>query len=337
MSKHRLTAAAIIAIAALLPTPVGPTPAAAAATTVWREVPSPDGTLTRVLAPAQINHRLRGTVRADVTVLQETGPSAKRYNIAVLGDGYTAAEQSTFLEQARARWAELSAAEPFKTYRQAFNVYAVGVVSAESGVDNDPYGARRDTALNMEFGCDNGSERMLCVDTDRAHQYAALAPGADQVLVIANSAKYGGLGYPFDDLATSAGANARSGRIVIHELGHSMGDLVDEYVLQDMTYNNGEPRYANVSVYDQAQMGSRATKWASLLGKPTPDGGVIGTFPGAWAFYSSGIYRPSENSLMRSLDKPFNLVGLAAMTEEIRRRAPDVPPASEPDWVRLTH
>jgi hypothetical protein len=43
---------------------------------------------------------------------------------------------------------------------------------------------------------------------------------------------------------------------------------------------------------------------------------VIGAYQGA-SQYEFGIYRPSQDSLMRNLDKPFNLIGLAAMDTAI--------------------
>lgn len=52
------------------------------------------------------------------------------------------------------KWAELAAVEPFKSYRQYFNVWQVDVVSNQSGVDHDPaLGTDRDTALDMDFWC----------------------------------------------------------------------------------------------------------------------------------------------------------------------------------------
>lgn len=55
---------------------------------------------------------------------------------------------------------------------------------------------------------------------------AALAAQAHQVVVLANSTKYGGIG---GSVATSSGGNAAAGLITVHELGHSLGGLADEY------------------------------------------------------------------------------------------------------------
>ena len=101
-----------------------------------------------------------------------------------------------------------------------------------------------------------------------------------------------------------------SGRIAIHELGHSVGGLADEYFTEGTTYPGGEPREPNVTT------DPRGTKWASDLGRNTPDGGVIGAYQGG-RYYERGIYRPSQDSLMRNINKPFNLIGLVAMERAI--------------------
>jgi IgA Peptidase M64 len=280
----------------------------------WREVFSPDGTITQMYlpkepAPAQMSTQtLDAAVAASVVAIQNTGPSSGRFDLVILGDGYTASEMGTLHQHAQAMWDQIAASAPWSKYRNSINVWLVEVVSNQSGVDNDPtQGINRDTALDMYFWC-SGIERLLCLNEAKAQQYAGLAPGVDAIVAIGNSTKYGGAGYP--SLATASGGNDRSGRIVLHELGHSVGGLADEYFTAGTTYNGSEPREPN------ATTNSSGAKWASYLGQSTPDGGVIGVFQGADQ-YQFGIYRPSDNSLMRSLDKPFNLIGLDAMDRAI--------------------
>jgi IgA Peptidase M64 len=114
--------------------------------------------------------------QSTVTEIQRTGPSKNRIDVVFLGDGYTAAEQEAYLAQVRARWAQLSAISPHSRYKNFFNVWAVNVVSPDSGVDNDPsLGIDRDTALDSYFFC-SGIERLLCVATAKAHAYVDGSP-----------------------------------------------------------------------------------------------------------------------------------------------------------------
>jgi len=66
-------------------------------------------------------------------------------------------------------------------------------------------------------------------------------------------------------------------------------------------------------------MGSAGTKWAPWLGVNDPlFDGLISTYEGAY-YYEQDIYRPTYNSKMRSLGRPFNLPSVQALIIEIYR------------------
>ncbi|MGW2746900.1 M64 family metallopeptidase [Streptomyces sp. NPDC001450] len=257
---------------------------------------------------------------AAVSALQRTGPVAGRLDLVVMGDGYTSDEQDEFATDAEEKLDEIFDIEPYRSYRGLFNVWLVDPVSRESGVSGDPTtDVVKDTALGAHFFCD-GLERLLCVDTDKVAHYAGLAPDADIVFVIANSAKYGGAGYsagdlppgsPFHGVATMSSANDRSYLIGAHELGHSIGHLADEY--QYAGYGaypyTDEPAEANLTL----RRDPGASKWYRWLGADDPTGSVVGAYEGG-GYYETGIYRPTETSIMRSLTSAeFNVVGREAM------------------------
>lgn len=97
-----------------------------------------------------------------------------------------------------------------------------------------PTGADGGEAIGY-FSCAD-TERLACTDIDKVASYAAEAPAADLV-VIANSTKYGGAGYsglqaegyPFNGVSTLASDHPSSSMIAAHEIGHSVGLLEDEY------------------------------------------------------------------------------------------------------------
>jgi hypothetical protein len=285
----------------------------------WREVFSPDGTITRVEVPvAQERPLAAAEVAAEVVPVQQTGAPDTRFDLVFVGDGYTAAELTTYSEHVASKWAELSAVEPFASYAGYFNVWRVDVVSPQSGVDHDPtLGESRDTTLDMGFFCqgnDPATERLLCVDQAKANQFAALAPQADQVIALGNTAKYGGAG---GGVATAAGANWQAGQIAVHELGHSIGHLADEYDYPYDTYTGFEPSEVNVT------KDPTGAKWSAHLGRPSPDGGVIGAYEGA-RYHLHGLYRPSQDSIMRTLGREFNSIGRDAMIAAFRTRIPEL-------------
>jgi hypothetical protein len=309
--------AALSGALALASAPAAPAIPAAGFTTSM-EVFEPGGSIHRVLVTRPASDRAAARIArpADVIPIETNGPSDTTFDLVVVGDGYTADEMPAYSQHVRSSIDALFSIEPYRSYRKQFNIWQVDVVSAESGVSNDPdQGIQRDTALGSYFWC-GGTERLLCVDETKAKQYAAAAPDADQVLVLANSTKYGGSG---GEVATSSGGNAASSGIVQHELGHSIGGLADEYDYGDC--DPSEPSEANATALTEDQMRDQQAKWYQYLGRPSPDGGTVGAYEGS-RYCQTGMYRPSENSIMRTLGQPFNPPSTDAMIAGFYRENP---------------
>jgi hypothetical protein len=306
------------------------------------------------LPVAEANAAPPGT--ATVVPIQETGTTATRFNLLILGDGYTELEFPRFLEQVDKHLNVLWSIEPYRSYRSYMNVYAVEIVSAESGVDCDPdlTSPRRDTPLNMGFwgGCNASSvRRLLSADSTAATTYANMVPGTTssnrQILAIANSATYGGAGGTY---ATASGGNALSALISPHELGHSLGGLQDEYDyysrgVQGGTYTGGEPSSVHHTTLTESQMLSQQQKWWRWLGEPSESGGVIGRHEGGM-YLSRGIWRPSAHSIMKTLGYYYDQIGREVMTRAISAKVNLVQasmPTSSPIgadrvvWVETLH
>jgi len=241
-----------------------------------------------------------------------------RVDFVVVGDGYTAAEQGLFHTNANTIENSFFQYEPFKSYESYFRFTQVEVVSAESGVDNDPtQGINRNTALDMSYWC-GGTERLLCVSVSKAYTHAAAAPDIDQVIAIANSSKYGGAGYSSSNLGTAAGRNGSAAQIAIHEMGHSLGDLADEYTYGGpTTYTGGELSAVDVSIYNRSEQLNQETKWHNWMDASTPGfDNPIDTYEGG-SYSQFGVFRPSNNSMMRALGRPFNLVSAERLLRQI--------------------
>ncbi|MFE9629840.1 M64 family metallopeptidase [Streptomyces sp. NPDC006463] len=284
----------------------------------------------------------------EVTKMIDNGSTADRLDVVVIGDGYTAAELERFHADARQKWDEVTAVEPYTTYRNLFNVWTVDAVSRESGVSGDPDPATvRDTALGSYFWCEE-IERLLCIDQPKVDAYVAKAPAADLVIVLANSTKYGGAGYNersatlgYEGISTASAGHAKSGQVAIHETGHSLGKLADEYFYVGVPgyekYTGPEPGDSNTSTLAADPMAGQRAKWYRWLGEPSPDGGTVGTYEGG-GYYVSGLYRPTDNSIMRVLGKPFNLPGVEAMIGGFYQHAKTVAPLTPTDrTLRARH
>ncbi|MFJ9591435.1 M64 family metallopeptidase [Streptomyces virginiae] len=302
-------------------------------------------------SPAKSAGRLTEAERSadgEVTKIIDNGSTADRLDVVVIGDGYTAAELPRFHADAGQKWAEVAAVEPYTTYRGLFNVWTVDAVSRETGVSGDPDPATvRDTALGSYFWCD-GIERLLCIDQPKVDAYVAKAPAADLVIVLANSAKYGGAGYNepsatlgYEGISTASAGHSKSGQVAIHETGHSLGKLADEYFYPGVPdyekYTGPEPVESNSSGLPADRMAAQRAKWYRWLGEQSPDGGTVGAYEGG-NYYVTGLYRPTDNSLMRVLGKPFNLPGVESMIAGFYQHAKIATPLTPTDrTLRLGH
>lgn len=116
-----------------------------------------------------------------------------------------------------------------------------------------------------------GSERyLLAFDNRSIRDVAAFAP-YDAMVILANGETYGGGGI-FNLYATVAADSLWAPYIFVHELGHSLAALADEYFTSDTAYlpvtDRPEPWEPNVTA------DPKGTKWAALLSagiaRPTP-------------------------------------------------------------------
>ena len=272
---------------------------------------APDGTIS--MRPGGPDHapptlplpeslRERAAGGPTVIPMHMNGASANRIDLVFVGDGYTAAEQPQFAAAAERAWQNLMSYEPYKTYQNFFNAERVDIVSPVSGISADPtQDVKKTTPLGMHFWC-HGIDRLLCVNDKAASAYSNLVPGRNRVIAIANTTTYGGAG---GSITTLSGHNVASGQVLVHEMGHTIGGLGDEYDVPYDTASGAQSEFVNVSDQAAAQMTAASSKWARWIGARSGDGSTVGAYEGA-NYYKKGFYRPSADSEMRTLGQPFN-------------------------------
>jgi hypothetical protein len=288
---------------------------------------------------------------ARVVPIQVTGDPARRFSLVILGDGYTAAELDRFRTHVDTHLNVLWSLEPFRSYRNYINVYAVEIESPESGITCDPaHREVRNTPLATEFsgGCDNPNARGIRIRNESARTYAGMATEHfDQILTITNTDTYGGIG---GSTATTSGGNALGPYITPHELGHSLGRLQDEYTYSARGVMGGEwDRDETPSIHHtlltEAQMREQQVKWWRWLGEESESGGVIGRYEGGQS-HVAGIWRPSRHSMMISLGYYFDQVSRERMVERISGQVDLIADATPSDapvsadallWIDTAH
>jgi len=109
------------------------------------------------------------------------------------------------------------------------------------------------------------------------------------------------------------------GSVLIHELGHSIGNLDDEYVATGGTYTGPEPWAVNLTKVTN----SKTVKWRRFIkgdiDVPTPlDYDGYGIFEGG-SYGNKGLYRPTPVSMMRDTDYPFYKVNEKQLKKRLRK------------------
>jgi hypothetical protein len=166
---------------------------------------------------------LNAPLASEFRTIRLQGPASNRINLTILGDGYTDAEKEKFFDDAERTTKGLFEGNTFASYLPLFNVYAVFVSSAESGIGD---GQPKNTAFKL-YRSPAGSKRAIMPGNESAMEAALrLAPATDYPIVLANDEFYGGLGGRWA-ISTSS---VVSGLIVLrHELGHNFGEVGEEY------------------------------------------------------------------------------------------------------------
>lgn len=267
------------------------------------------------------------TLNLNVDKLLNNGDVKSKVDIVILGDGYTAEEMDLFRKDANKFVEYFFAVDPYKARKNDFNVWAVEVVSEKSGITlpQKDYFPKNplETAYNT-FGVD----RYVLSNNDWAvKNYAAAAP-YDFVVILLNSTKYGGGGI-YNLYITAAARSDYNDYVFVHEMGHHIAGLADEYYQSHVAYDpvntSIEPWEFNVT----ALLDPQNLKWKDLVADGTPiptpwskdeyekkdsnkpsvlandpAAGKVGAFEGA-NYLSNGMYRPQVDCIMFSKSLKF--------------------------------
>lgn len=225
---------------------------------------------SRNLNPAGpfVNRALRMS-RATVWPLRQSGDSARKLDLAILGDGYTADERERFHDDAGRLAGELFKVEPFRSRADDFNVWGVDVAAAESGISDPRRRTWRDSPLGFAFNAFGIDRYVLSYENRAIRDVAAVAP-YDALVVICNGRKHGGGGI-YNLWAVSAARSPTSNYVFVHELGHALAALADEYYAASVAYQFSDgPPDEPISPNATALRDPKLLKWRDLVDADTP-------------------------------------------------------------------
>jgi len=217
----------------------------------------------------------REPLAAGVKVFEvlKSGDPHEKVDVAFIAEGYTAAEEGKLkadLERFRSVFFQL---EPYRSRPDRFNFTAVFKPSQESGCDEPSHGIYKNTAVGATFDS-LGSERYLLTEDNKSLRDIAAHVPYDALFIMVNHKRYGGGGI-YNLYCTFTVDNQWYEYLFLHEFGHSLAGLGDEYYTSEVAYNEfypkgQEPVEANIT----ALLDPTKLKWKGLVSPgisiPTP-------------------------------------------------------------------
>ena len=270
----------------------------------------------------------------------QTATVGNGIDIVLMGDAYSDRQiaDGSYEADMEYMYDNLFTWEPFKTHKDMFNVYYVNVVSATEGYDN------AGAALGGYFG--DGT--LVGGNDNKCFSYALNVITEDEmdealIIVAMNSDAYAGtcyMYYPESVTGTygsgpavayfpKGGDQTTFAQLLHHEAnGHGFAKLADEYAYEDMgevtgdyvseiqTQQNNWGWWKNVDFTDDPDQ----VRWSYLLGDDRYANEGLGVFEGGLTYWS-GVWRPTENSIMRYNSGGFNAPSREAIYYRIHKLA----------------
>lgn len=279
---------------------------------------------------------------AKIMLNEKTASTSYPLNIVIFGDGYKQkdlSEGGKFERTARSATDVFFSIEPFKSFKDRFNVYMVPYASADEGLDireagsenvdkNTYFDANMKVPGNTWVSCNTTLVADIVknhVGLDGMNFYRTIAivlVNTDEGVgstVYTESGTNGGIGGGYISFAVAvlaANSQATNGLIKHEAGGHAFGRLADEY------YNGGAAP-SNVATLLDAQHAkgfylnicTDTSYWQAFKDAGYKDD-EVSYIDGAWT-YSSGVYRPTLGGIMQNNNGVFNAPSRRAIYERI--------------------
>ena len=243
-----------------------------------------------------------------VTLHPSSHDHSNTLDIVILPEGYSSTDDSKLRADLSRFTESFLSTPPWNSISDRVAVRAVLAYSRDSGITEPRKGVFLDTVFGATFNTFDSPRYLTITHTKTMREIAALVP-YDAVFIMANSARYGGGGV-FNQWAVFSSDNEYDDYVMLHEFGHSMAGLGDEYydsavsTDEDTMYPPGvEPWEPNISAFLSNQRDS--IKWNHAISSNTPiptpitdeHQSSIGLFEGA-GYKAKGLYRPQADCKM---------------------------------------
>ena len=258
--------------------------------------------------------------------------------VVILGDGFTKADitSGTFASAARKAYDYFFSVEPVTSLREYFDVWSVSAVSSSNSFDG-----------STRFGSQFMGGTRIDGNDDVAVRYASKVVPSNKtndmlIIIVLNSTRYAGTCYlHYWDYGSSrvlvysvayVPMSQQSGMtfedVIHHEAcGHGLGKLADEYTgngaipaseADNLEVFQRAGAYVNVDLHSDVVY----TSWADYAADSRFGYERLSAYKGGYT-YNSGVYRPTQTSIMDSNKGIFNAPSRAQIYKRVMGIAND--------------
>lgn len=277
-----------------------------------------------------------------ITLQKATKGNRGGINLVFLGDGFDGKDisEGEYMKAMQEQVENFFGIEPYKTYRNYFNVYTAIAVSPETGVGtiNTIRYAKFETTYTGGIG--------LKCDYKAAFNYALRMPTVTQdnlneslVIMVPNSTDYGGICQMWDDGSAIAfcpmstyGYPLDTRGVIQHEAGgHGFGKLGDEYIYHnefidfctciccghvfEFNYAKALGWYDNLSLTGKMH----EVPWSHLLFDDRYSD-IVDIYEGGF-MHNRGVFRSEQNSCMNNDIPYYSTISRESIVKRIMRYA----------------
>lgn len=277
-----------------------------------------------------------------ITLQKATKGNNGGINIVLLGDGFSAKDIASgkYLKDIKQEVEYFFGIEPYKTYRDYFNVYTAIPLSTESGVGT--VNTIRYNRFNTTFTGGVG----LKADYDEVFDYALGAPTVNKgnlnqtlIIMVPNSTDYGGICQMWEDGSAIAFCPQSTydypldtRGVIQHEAGgHGFGKLGDEYIYHNafidfcdctccghvLEFNGAK----SLGWYDNLELTGKmhSVGWSHLIFDDRYSD-IVDIYEGGY-MHNRGVFRSEPNSCMNNDIPYYSTISRESIVKRIKAYA----------------
>ena len=277
-----------------------------------------------------------------ITLQKATKGNNGGINIVLLGDGFNAKDIASgkYLNDIKQEVEYFFGIEPYKTYRDYFNVYTAIPLSTESGVGT--VNTIRYNRFNTTFTGGVG----LKADYDEVFDYALGAPTVNKgnlnqtlIIMVPNSTDYGGICQMWEDGSAIAfcpqstyGYPLDTRGVIQHEAGgHGFGKLGDEYIYHNafidacgcsccghvLEFNGAK----SLGWFDNLELTGKmhSVGWSHLIFDDRYSD-IVDIYEGGY-MHNRGVFRSEPNSCMNNNIPYYSTISRESIVKRIKAYA----------------